>query len=76
MELLANRLGRQTTTAKSLVMRQPSAALRGTRFLAYLIDMSRCSVPCALHLAVLATFFNILYMQVRIKQETIIRFML
>ncbi|MDH2917430.1 MAG: hypothetical protein PXX77_11220 [Gallionella sp.] len=24
------------------------AALRGTRYLAYLKDMSRCSVPCAL----------------------------
>jgi hypothetical protein len=27
----------------------PLAALRGTRFLAYPIDMSRHSVPCALH---------------------------
>ncbi len=57
MELLANRLGRPAATAKSLVMRQPSAALRGTRFLAYLTDMSRRSAPYALHLAVLATFF-------------------
>ncbi len=42
------------------LLRRPSAALRGTSFLAYLIDMSRRCAPCALHLAVLATFFNTL----------------
>lgn len=31
------------------LLRESIAALRGTRFLAYPLDMSRHSVPCALH---------------------------
>jgi hypothetical protein len=31
------------------LLRESIAALRGTRFLAYPTDMSRHSVPCALH---------------------------
>jgi len=31
------------------LLRDSTAALRGTRCLAYQAGMSRCSVPCALH---------------------------
>jgi len=31
------------------LLRDLTAALRGTRCLAYPVGMSRCSVPCALH---------------------------
>lgn len=41
------------------LLREPIAALRGTRFLAYPSDMSRHSVPCALHSARSQRFFEI-----------------
>ena len=45
-------------TSKNL-LRDLIAALRGTRFLAYLFDMSRRSVPCALHSSRSLRFFEV-----------------
>jgi len=40
------------------LLRQPSASLRGARFLAYLLDMSRSLRAVRLASGRLATFFN------------------
>jgi hypothetical protein len=44
--------------ASENLLRSLIAALRGTRFLAYLFDMSRRSVPCALHSNCSLRFFE------------------